>query len=154
MFKYISEILGKFTQRQRVLALLIVLVSIVLITLGPSLIKDNDCKDVYEELNKQRSELLRLNSEIIGVQTECTNERLKREKEISDILNLIEDEMVRIERQSNQMVRESVRPILIDTTDSLNPQQSARPVRIVRPDFGKVMDNLHHLQEMVGEDGN
>ena len=89
MFKYISEILGKFTQGQRILALLIVLLSIILITLGPSLIKDNDCNDVYIELNKQRQELLRLNNELVNVQVEANNQRIKREKEIAEIVELI-----------------------------------------------------------------
>lgn len=92
MFKYISEILGKFTQGQRILALLIVLLSIILITLGPSLIKDNDCNDVYIELNKQRQELLRLNNELVNVQVEANNQRIKREKEIAEIVSLIKSD--------------------------------------------------------------
>ena len=93
MFKYISEILGKFTQGQRILALLIVLLSIILITLGPSLIKDNDCNDVYIELDKQRQELLRLNNELVEVQVEANNQRIKREKEIAAILELIKSDV-------------------------------------------------------------
>ena len=93
MFKYISEILGKFTQSQRILALLIVLFSVILITLGPSLIKDNDCNDVYVELNKQRQELLRLNNELVDVQVEANNERIKREKEIAEILEMIKSDV-------------------------------------------------------------
>ena len=93
MFKYISEILGKFTQGQRILALLIVLLSIILITLGPSLIKDNDCNDVYIELDKQRQELLRLNNELVEVQVEANNQRIKREKEIAEILELIKSDV-------------------------------------------------------------
>ena len=89
MFKYISEILGKFTEGQRILALLIVLFSIILIALGPSLIKDNDCNDVYEELEKQRVQLLELNKKIIDTQVDCTNERLEREKQIAKILELV-----------------------------------------------------------------
>ena len=93
MFKYISEILGKFTQGQRILALLIVLLSIILITLGPSLIKDNDCNDVYIELDKQRQELLRLNNELVNIQVEANNQRIKREKEIAEILELIKSDV-------------------------------------------------------------
>ena len=89
MFKYISEILGKFTQGQRILALLIVLFSINLIVLGPSLIKDNDCNDVYVELENQRKELLRLNRELVDVQIIANNERIQREKEIAEIVEMI-----------------------------------------------------------------
>ena len=93
MFKYISEILGRFTQGQRILALLIVLFSIILIILGPSLIKDNDCNDVYVELNKQRQELLRLNNDLVDVQVNANNERIKREKEIAEILEMIKSDV-------------------------------------------------------------
>ncbi len=70
MFKYISEILGRFTQSQRILALLIVLLSIVLISLGPSLIKENDCNEVYDELNKQREQILVLNNKLVAPNAE------------------------------------------------------------------------------------
>ena len=93
MFKYISEIIGRFTHRQRILALVIVLFSIILITLGQPLIKKNDCKDVYVELDNQRQELLRLNNELVNVQVEANNERIKREKEIAQILELIKSDV-------------------------------------------------------------
>ena len=89
MFKYISEILGKFTEGQRILALLIVLFSVILIALGPSLIKDNDCSDVYAELDKQRADILRLNRELVDVQIIANNERIAREKEIAEIVQMI-----------------------------------------------------------------
>ena len=89
MFKYISEILGKFTERQRIIALLIVLFSIILIVLGPSLIKDKDCADVYIELEKQRAEILKLNRELVNVQINANNERIVREKEIAEIVQMI-----------------------------------------------------------------
>ena len=89
MFKYISEILGKFTPGQRILALLIVLFSITLIALGPSLIKDNDCADVYVELEKQRADILKLNRELVDVQINANNERIAREKEIAEIVQMI-----------------------------------------------------------------
>lgn len=89
MFNHISDILSKFTQGQRILALLIVVFSIILITLGPSLIQDNDCADVYAELEKQRTDILRLNRELVDVQINANNERIAREKEIAEIVQMI-----------------------------------------------------------------
>jgi hypothetical protein len=89
MFKYISEILGKFTESQRIAALLIVLFSTILIALGPSLIKNNDCADVYLELEKQREDILKLNRELVDVQINANNERIAREKEIAKIVQMI-----------------------------------------------------------------
>lgn len=156
MFKYISEILGKFTQGQRILALLIVLFSIVLITLGPSIISTNDCKEVYSELEKQRTELLRLNGQIIEVQTNCTNERIEREREIAKIISMIEEEMTSMEEEAQEMSSESqAYPIIIDGTDSVIVSQPIRINRVYNPDFTNVMKNIHDLQEMISEgDGN
>jgi len=39
MFKYISEILSKFTQGQRIIALLLLLFSITLIAIGPKIVE-------------------------------------------------------------------------------------------------------------------
>ena len=89
MFKYISDILGKFTQGQRIIALLIVLFSIILIVLGPSVIEDNDCADVYTQLEKQRGDILKLNRELVDVQINANNERIAREKEIAEIVQMI-----------------------------------------------------------------
>ena len=149
MFKYISEILGKFTQGQRITALLIVLFSVVIITLGPSLIQDNDCREVYTELDNQRKELLRLNREIINVQTTCTNERLEREREIANVLRVIEEEIKRMERESEMMTE--TRQLVILDTNSTKSQRSPAYIPI-KPDFHNVMDKVHHLQEMINED--
>lgn len=89
MFDSVLEMLEKFTPKQRIFALLIVVVSIILITLGPSVIKGSDCKDVYEELEIQRKELLRLNKELVDVQINANNERLEREREIAKIVDMI-----------------------------------------------------------------
>jgi hypothetical protein len=51
MFKYISEIIQNFTQGQRILALMIVVFSIILIVLGPSVINIFDEKDVKNVMN-------------------------------------------------------------------------------------------------------
>jgi len=150
MFKYISEILGKFTQGQRITALLIVLFSIVLITLGPSLIQDNDCREVYSELEKQRGDILRLNGEIIQVQTECTNERISREREIAQILNLIEREILDIQEEAK--AASSTRELrVIDSDSAVSPPQRLPEAIPVMPNFDNVMENIHYLQKMCGE---
>ena len=48
MLNQIGEILEKFTTRQRVIVLLVLLISIVIISLGPDLIRNNDCKEVLQ----------------------------------------------------------------------------------------------------------
>lgn len=97
MFKYISEILSKFTQGQRIIALLLLLFSITLISVGPkiteSLTYNNEELDLrvksqniqIQELNKRVNEL---NTQIIENQRQCTDAIVSRE---IDIMNQIAD---------------------------------------------------------------
>jgi hypothetical protein len=159
MLGQIGEILEKFTSRQRIIALLVLLLSVVIISLGPDLIQNNDCKEVLQQIESQRGELLRLNSEIIDVQTRCTNERLKREQEISGILCILETEVNRIESQtksmSMQMVQETV-PAEINTEDTVVFEASPR--RKIRnqptPDFVKLKGMIHDIQMIVDSTSN
>lgn len=98
MFKYISEILTQFTPSQRIVALSIVLFSIVSITLGPSLIEANttNCDDLSQKVkslnqelndtkvkNKELSDYTdTLNVRIRKSVVQCTDEIIKREKEL------------------------------------------------------------------------
>jgi len=83
------------------------------------------------------------------VQTTCTNERLEREREIANVLSVIEEEIKRMERESEMMTE--TRQLVIPDTNSTKSQRS--PVYIpIKPDFHNVMDKVHHLQEMINED--
>jgi hypothetical protein len=150
MFKYLSEILGKFTEGQRITALLIVLFGAIIITLGPSLIKDTNCKEVYTELEKQRGEILRLNSEIVQVQSSCTNERISREREILKILNVIEKDIIRIQRESKS-ISENIHYLILESDSDDFPQQRIPASIPSSPNFDFVMENLHSLQKICGE---
>ena len=58
MFEFISKILVTLTPAQRLWALTIVLVSIVVITLGPGWIDRNDCSDLYPIVKNQKQEIV------------------------------------------------------------------------------------------------
>lgn len=106
MMKYFSEILGKINKTQRILALIILALTIVLITLGSSIIKtlrpDDTALRNQIQIQTQTIETLRgeqkiqskrlseLNLLLIQNQTECTDRVIKRELEITkEIDNLI-----------------------------------------------------------------
>ena len=59
MFKYISQILSQFTKTQRVIALLMLLTSITIITIGPKLIDSItlDRKELEEKITKQKTRI-------------------------------------------------------------------------------------------------
>ena len=91
MFKYISEIIGKISMAQRIWALLIVLITIIIVTLGPptldALSQDNE--ELTLKVERQRRQILNLsmevdslNSLVIKNQRDCTNRIVDREEEI------------------------------------------------------------------------
>lgn len=97
MFKYISQILNKFTQGQRILALCILLLSITFITVGPKIVSsltydDTELKaqlnEKTNEINQLRKEVSNLNLQVQETQIECTDRVFQREQEI---LKMIED---------------------------------------------------------------
>ena len=96
MFNYISQILKNFTSSQRILALLILVVSIVIITLGPSFINSNTntCDELTIRLKSQEQQIIELNqrvnelnSQLLTGQKECTDNLISKQKEIMDIVN-------------------------------------------------------------------
>ena len=62
MFQYISDILGKFTPGQRILALLLLLFTITLISVGPNIVSsltyDND--ELMNKVKLQKTEISEL----------------------------------------------------------------------------------------------
>jgi TolA-binding protein len=96
MFNYISQILKNFTSSQRILALLILVASIVIITLGPSFINSNTntCDELTIRLKSQEQQIIELNqrvnelnSQVLTGQKECTDNLISKQKEIMDIVN-------------------------------------------------------------------
>ena len=97
MFKYISQILNKFTQGQRILALCILLFAITFISVGPKIVSsltydDTELKaqlnEKTNEINQLRKEVTDLNLRVQETQIECTDRVFQREQEI---LKMIED---------------------------------------------------------------
>lgn len=101
MFNYISEILKNFTSAQRILALLILVCTIVIITLGPSFIDSNtnNCGELLIRVKSQEEQIVQLNTrvnelntQLLNSQKECTDNLVAKQKEIIDIVNgLIKD---------------------------------------------------------------
>ena len=98
MFKYISEILSQFSKTQRVMALLMVLTTITIITIGPSLIDSitTDRTELELKITNQsnRIKILEnqvdtLDSKIRESQKSCTQEIWARESEFIQMLDEI-----------------------------------------------------------------
>lgn len=101
MFKYISEILSQFSKTQRVMALLMVLTTITIISIGPSLIDSitTDRKELELKIIKQteriallENQIDTLDSKIRENQISCTQEIYARESEFIQMLDEIRAE--------------------------------------------------------------
>lgn len=121
MFKYLAQILAQFSMTQRIMALLIILFSVIILTLTPKFLdaftQDND--ELWETVNQQstqiiqmRGEITRLNGEIINNERECTNEIIRREKEILDMIGNLENKMERTRPRTN-MIYDGVDTIMM-----------------------------------------
>jgi hypothetical protein len=101
MFKYISEILSQFSKTQRVMALLMVLTTITIITIGPSLIDSitEDRTELESKITKQTERITSLENHIDTLdwqiresQKSCTQEMYARETEFIQMLDEIRSE--------------------------------------------------------------
>lgn len=132
MLKHISEILGKFTLKQRVIVLCLLLLSIVIVSIGPTLIKTlkPDNKILKERINIQDSlisklniEIFELNNKLITTQQDCTDRVLKREREIIQEIEELENML------SNQPQPVSNKMIMADPhTDDTIVVRSVIPI--------------------------
>ena len=109
MFKYISVILSKFTQGQRIIALLLLLLSITLISIGPKIVESLTYSDVElkSKVESQTTQILELNdrvtelnTQIISNQRQCTDAIVEREKEIMGEIVALEG---RVKQQTNSL---------------------------------------------------
>ena len=124
MFNSIADILGKFTPQQRIIALLLVLFTITIVSVGPQLIESlkpvvpEEYAELVEEQNKKiqylSSEIVDLNNKIVEGNQQCTNRIINREKEIAIYI----DDLIRMGQNS---MRENQLIVAIDTISTLPP---------------------------------
>ena len=122
MFNSIADILGKFTPQQRIIALLLVLFTITIVSVGPQLIESlkpvvpEEYAELVEEQNKKiqylSSEIVDLNNKIVEGNQDCTNRIISREREIAIYI----DDLIRMGQNS---MRENQIIYAIDTTSTL-----------------------------------
>lgn len=152
MFKYISEILSQFSMTQRIMALLIVLSSIIIITISPNLIdaltQDNTELDVKIERQKNEIDFLQKEVDTLKVtirnnSRECTDEIIKREKEIMEEIEILRNRI----RSMGSYHRESNPIKIYDGHDTIVTLPS--PVMMEDPRPEMMMDGLKNIQRKI-----
>lgn len=101
-FKEIPQILSEFSKTQKLLALILLLFTIVIITIAPSLISaitmdrnelENKINTKQAEIENLKSSIFELDSLVRSNQQNCTNEILKREYEFLQMLEELKQDV-------------------------------------------------------------
>lgn len=170
MFKHISEILKQFTAAQKTLALLMLLLSIILMTLGPKMIDamSIDNTEYKSKVDRQTVEIVNLqmtvdslDTKIRNGQRQCTNEIAQREAEFISMLDELKGDMnktstSRIRKTVVVPVRESYRDYEIIQGDTVRvARMEARPVPVEQTtqtskdskvDLKKIVDKIESMK--------
>jgi multidrug resistance efflux pump len=174
MFKYISEILKQFTAAQKTLALLMLLLSIILMTLGPKMIDamSIDNTEYKSKVDRQTVEITNLqmtvdslDTKIRNGQRQCTNEIAQREAEFIAMLDELKGDMnktstSRIVRKTVVVpVRESYRDYEIIQGDTVRvARMEARPAPVEQTiqtskdskvDLKKIVNKIESMKERI-----
>jgi len=145
MVKYFSEILKTITPTQRLLALCILILAVVIITVGPKFIDSvtKDTEELKTKITAQRTEIndltLRvneLNKQLLANQSECTNSLIAKEREILDIVVEIERQALNNRRTAYVSARQIRR---IESDSSGNVLASSEPPVAEVPNIDKAM---------------
>ena len=119
MFKYISKILAQFSTPQKIVALSMLLLAIVIITIAPSLISSItlDRDELDSEIKRQDSKIEKLESDVDSLEfkirrngKECTNQIILREEEFLEMLDQLKGDI----RSNNRNTEEKI--VRLNTT--------------------------------------
>jgi len=158
MFKYISEILSQFTKTQRVMALLMVLTTITIITIGPSLIDSitEDRTELELKITKQTQRITSLENhidtldfEIRESQKSCTQEIYARENEFIQMLDEIRAEAFNYRvKKTNVSAMMRVR---IDTINKHGDYELDDPIiePEVKVDISPVLSKIDKMKKKI-----
>ncbi len=155
MFRYISEIIAQFSTPQKVIALSLILLSIVIITIGPSMIESND--ELKEEIDAKtikikalESELNEKDTKIRSEQKSCTNQILEREKEFVAMLDYLQN---KAKKDNNKIISQTNMEFfpVIPVSDSLlySPEPPTQSTIIVKNDMGNIINEIDNLKKKI-----
>jgi predicted RND superfamily exporter protein len=117
MFQYISDIIKNISPQQRLWALVVVLVTVVVVTLGDNLITafTNSDNVLENKISRLESANQLLNNQNRELQTIVIESQLQCTKDITNLRQQIVDELSQIERE----MRMTQRPMMTITNDTV-----------------------------------
>lgn len=156
MFKYINEILGNFTQRERVLVLILLLFTIVVITVGNQLLKTvkglpDDVNEYMEtiinEKNRLNGELFETKRKLVDNGIECTNTILNRELEIREEIRRLLEIAKEDERRYRRTEYRYPAPISISEADTIQISAMMLPIEVEVNPLNSVIKGLERIEK-------
>ncbi len=160
MFQHLAEILKSFSPAQRILALLILVSTIAVISLGPTLIKENtkDCKDLTLQIESQTRQIEHLtqrieelNQELLAGQDECTDNLIQKQAQITELI----DGMIHETQQQARLAKAGPEPRYLEKIEDPNePRVAMMPLpQEPQPDpsesYQKMLTKLNRLKKQV-----
>ena len=162
MFKYISEILSQFSKTQRVMALLMVLTTITIITIGPSLIDSitTDRTELELKITNQSNRIKILENQVDTLdwqiresQKSCTQEIWARENEFIQMLDEIRLEAFKYKVSTKTNENIIVNKMKSNGNDDENvmmmeiPRQETKPE--VKVDISPILSKIDKMKKRI-----
>jgi septal ring factor EnvC (AmiA/AmiB activator) len=113
MFKYISKIIAQFSTPQKIIALSMLLLAIIIISIAPSLISSItlDREELNKEIERQEGKIQKLETDVDSLEgmirkneKECTNQIVSREEEFVMMLDQLKGDI----RKNNNSTQEKI----------------------------------------------
>jgi len=162
MFKYISDILSQFSTGQKIIALLILLLSIIIITLGPPLIDAINVDreemraiilDKSKKIDKLNKSIDTLELKIREGQISCTNEIFQREKIFIEMLDNLQAKARREQNSIRVLKNESFigeSKSIGDTLLLMNiPQERKSSKVIIKNNMGNIIKEIDKMKSRI-----
>lgn len=139
MFKYLSDILSKFTPQQRIIALGLLLLTIIVLGLGNSIIttystSDKVLNDRISRLEISQRILLKENdslySSLSESQIQCSNDIMGVRRKILEDLGILETQMLSQQRRVSYKVQSQPTQYIDNSGDTVMVSQMSSPIQI------------------------
>ena len=147
MFQYISDIIKNISPQQRLWALVVVLVTIVVLTLGDNLITafTNSDNVLENKISRLESANQLLNNQNRELQTIVIESQLQCTKDITNLRQQIVDELSQIERE----MRMTQRPMMTIPNDTVVMSQTPVPLPVTS---SPAMSHIRSMKKQLEND--
>jgi hypothetical protein len=150
MFKYIADILAQFSTPQKVIALSLILLSIVIITLGPSIIENKeDLKSEIENKDQKikllEKEIGEKDSKIRNEQKSCTDQIVEREKEFIAMLDYLKDKA----KKDDNKILSTLNMESLSKVDSSSTTINNKSTIIVKNDMKNIIGEIDIMRKKI-----